>query len=98
MMKVYFLINKMISNIRGTSSIFDPLGIETVENILKSERKAELENHLAKLRRRIKLYHQKPQTLIKSVLKFCKTKEHNVVRDDAKLMKYSLKSTAIQGI
>jgi hypothetical protein len=74
MMKVYFLINKMISNIRGTSSIFDlALGIETVENILKSERKAELENHLAKLIRKNKTISSKPQTLIKSVLKFCKS-------------------------
>jgi hypothetical protein len=60
MMKVYFLINKMISNIRGTSSIFDlALGIETVENILKSERKAELENHLAKLIRKNKTISSK---------------------------------------
>jgi hypothetical protein len=53
--------------------IFDlALGIETVENILKSERKAELENHLAKLIRKNKTISSKPQT-IKSVLKFCKS-------------------------
>jgi hypothetical protein len=40
--------------------IFDlALGIETVENILKSERKAELENHLAKLIRKNKTISSK---------------------------------------
>jgi hypothetical protein len=54
--------------------IFDlALGIETVENILKSERKAELENHLAKLIRKNKTISSKASDLIKSVLKFCKS-------------------------
>lgn len=67
--------------------IFDlALGIETVENILKSEKKAELENQLAKLIRKNKAISSKASDFNQERIEILqKAKEHNVVRDDAKV-------------
>lgn len=67
--------------------IFDlALGIETVENILKSEKKAELENQLAKLIRKNKAITSKASDFNQERVEILrKAKEHNVVRDDAKV-------------
>jgi len=67
--------------------IFDlALGIETVENILKSEKKAELENQLAKLIRKNKAISSKASDFNQEHIEILqKAKEHNVVRDDAKV-------------
>ena len=67
--------------------IFDlALGIETVENILKSEKKAELENQLAKLIRKNKAISSKASDFNQERVEILqKAKEHNVVRDDAKI-------------
>lgn len=66
--------------------IFDlALGIETVENILKSERKAELEKKLAKLIRKNKAITSKATDFNQERVEILrKAKEYNVVRDDAK--------------
>lgn len=67
--------------------IFDlALGIETVENILKREKKAELENQLAKLIRKNKAISSKASDFNQERVELLqKAKEHNVVRDDAKV-------------
>lgn len=67
--------------------IFDlALGIETVENILKREKKAELENQLAKLIRKNKAISSKASDFNQERVEILqKAKEHNVVRDDAKV-------------
>jgi hypothetical protein len=67
--------------------IFDlALGIETVENILKSEKKADLENQLAKLIRKNKVISSKGSDFNQERVEILrKAKEHNVVRDDAKV-------------
>lgn len=67
--------------------IFDlALGIETVENILKSEKKAELENQLAKLIRKNKTISSKASDFNQERVQILqKAKEHNVVRDDTKV-------------
>lgn len=67
--------------------IFDlALGIETVENILKREKKAELENQLAKLIRKNKAISLKASDFNQERIELLqKAKEHNVVRDDAKV-------------
>jgi hypothetical protein len=67
--------------------IFDlALGIETVENILKSEKKAEFENQLAKLIRKNKAISSKASDFNQERVEILqKAKEHNVVRDDAKV-------------
>jgi hypothetical protein len=80
--------------------IFDlALGIETVENILKSERKAELENHLAKLIRKNKTISSKASDFNQERVEILqKAKEHNVVRDDAKVDEVFVEiNKAIQG-
>ncbi len=67
--------------------IFDlALGIETVENILKSEKKAELENQLAKLIRKNKAISSKASDFSQERVEILqKAKEYNVVRDDVKV-------------
>jgi len=66
--------------------IFDlALGIETVENILKVEKKAELEKQLAKLIRKNKAIKSKTTDFNQERVEILrKAKEYNVVRDDAK--------------
>lgn len=80
--------------------IFDlALGIETVENILKSEKKAELENQLAKLKRKNKAISSKASDFNQERVEILqKAKEHNVVRDDAKVDEVFVEiNKAIQG-
>lgn len=66
--------------------IFDlALGIETVENILKSEKKAELETQLVKLIRKNKTLSSKGSDFNKEQVEILqKAKEHNVIREDVK--------------
>jgi uncharacterized protein YhfF len=66
--------------------IFDlALGIETVENILKSEKKADLEKQLAKLIRNNKAITTKATDFNQERVEVLrKAKEYNIVRDDAK--------------
>ncbi|WP_366185842.1 DUF3732 domain-containing protein [Flavobacterium ovatum] len=80
--------------------IFDlAVGIETVENILKSEKKAELENQLAKLIRKNKAVSSKTSDFNQErVAILQKAKEHNVVREDAKVDEVIVElNKAIQG-
>jgi hypothetical protein len=80
--------------------IFDlALGIETVENILKSEKKTELENQLAKLIRKNKSISSKASDFNQERVEILqKAKEHNVVRDDAKADEVIVElNKAIQG-
>lgn len=80
--------------------IFDlALGIETVENILKSEKKAELENQLAKIIRKNKAVNSKASDFNQEHIEILqKAKEHNVVRDDAKADEVMVElNKAIQG-
>lgn len=67
--------------------IFDlALGIETVENILKREKKAELDNRLAKLIRKNKAISSKASDFDQERIELLrKAKEYNVVNDDAKV-------------
>ncbi|MCR9017513.1 DUF3732 domain-containing protein [Aquiflexum gelatinilyticum] len=66
--------------------IFDlALGVETVENILKGEKKAELENQLAKLIRKNNTITSKASDFNQEHVEILqKAKEYNLVRDDAK--------------
>lgn len=80
--------------------IFDlALGIETVENILKSEKKADLEKQLAKLIRKNKAITSKATDFNQERVEVLrKAKEYNVVRDDAKLDEVIVEiDKAIQG-
>ena len=80
--------------------IFDlALGIETVENILKSEKKVELENQLAKLIRKNKALASKASDFNQERVEILrKAKEYNVVRDDAKVDEVIVElNKAIQG-
>lgn len=65
--------------------IFDlALGIETVENILKIEKKAELENELDKVIRKNNAIISKASDFDKERIEILqKAKEHNVIREDA---------------
>ena len=65
--------------------IFDlALGIETVENILKSEKKSELERQLAKLVRKNKTITAKADDFNKEKVEILQqAKEYNVVKDSA---------------
>ncbi|MCP1996174.1 DUF3732 domain-containing protein [Flavobacterium sp. HSC-61S13] len=64
--------------------IFDlALGIETVENVLKSEKKAELENHLAKSIRKNKTILSKTSDFKQERIEILKkAKEYNIVSND----------------
>lgn len=66
--------------------IFDlALGIETVENILKGEKKADLEKQLAKLIRKNKSIKSKTTDFNQERVEVLrKAKEYNVVQDDVK--------------
>ncbi|GGF49159.1 DUF3732 domain-containing protein [Echinicola rosea] len=66
--------------------IFDlALGIETVENILKSEKKADLEKQLAKFIRKNKATTSKATDFNQERVEVLrKAKEYNVIRDNAK--------------
>lgn len=80
--------------------IFDlALGIETVENILKSEKKAELETQLAKLIRKNKTLSSKGSDFYKEQVEILqKAKEHNVIREDVKADEVIVElNKAIQG-
>jgi hypothetical protein len=80
--------------------IFDlALGIETVENILKSEKKTELESQLAKLIRKHKSITSKASDFNQERIEILrKAKEYNVVRDDVKADEIIVElNKAIQG-
>ena len=80
--------------------IFDlAVGIETVENILKREKKAELENQLAKLKRKNNAISSKTSDFNQEHVEILqKAKEHNVIREDAKVDEVIVElNKAIQG-
>lgn len=80
--------------------IFDlALGIETVENILKSEKKAELETQLAKLIRKNKTLSSKGSDFYKEQVEILqKAKELHVIREDVKAEEVIIElNKAIQG-
>ncbi|SMP17491.1 DUF3732 domain-containing protein [Chryseobacterium profundimaris] len=81
--------------------IFDlALGIETVENILKSEKKAELENLLSKVLRKKNAISSKASDFHKERIEILqKAKEYNVVRHDTNADEIIPEITkAIQGL
>ncbi|WP_335965446.1 DUF3732 domain-containing protein [Galbibacter sp. PAP.153] len=80
--------------------IFDlALGIETVENILKSEKKADLEKQLAKLIRKNKALASKTTDFNNERVEILrKAKEYNVVSDETKTEEVTFElDKAIQG-